>query len=276
LARLPAPRGLVAFISDFGLDDPYVGIVRGVVERLYHGSVRVVDVSHGVRPFSVLDGAYTLYTSYRWFPRGTVFLVVVDPGVGSERRAVAVATRNYYFVGPDNGVLHPAAEEDGIVEVRLLNNPAFHLRPVSHSFHGRDIFAPAAAALAAGVPLEALGDPLEPGSLKRLTLRQPCPGEGEPVEALVVHVDRFGNLALGLEGACLEKLCRDGAVEVETPRGETFEARCLPVFSHAKPGELVLYMNSLGFPELAVNLGSAEERLGATLGGRVRLRPRGG
>ncbi len=246
-----------------------------MVEKLYHGRVRVVDVSHGVRPFSIVDGAYTLYTSYRWFPRGTVFLVVVDPGVGSERRAVAIASRSYYFVGPDNGVLYPAAEEDGIVEARLLNNPAFHLRPVSRSFHGRDIFAPAAAALAAGVPLEALGDPVEPGSLKRLTLRHPCPGEGETVEATVVHVDRFGNLALGLEEDCLEKLCRDGAVEVEAPRGVT-KARCLPVFSHAKPGELVLYMNSLGFPELAVNLGSAEEKLGVTLGGRVRLRPRGG
>ena len=270
MAGLPRASGLIAFISDFGLSDPYVGIVHGVVERLAPG-VRVIDVSHGVRAFNIVDGAYVLYTSYRWFPRGTVFLVVVDPGVGGERKPVALATRNYFFVGPDNGVLYPAAAEDGVLEARVLDNPAFHMKPVSMSFHGRDVFAPAAAALAQGVGIEALGSRIDASALTRLQLRGPC-GPGDRVEALVVHVDRFGNAALGLEPGCRDRLCSSwgGAVRVQGPRG-SIEAKCLPVFSHAELGEAVFYVNSLGFPEVAVNLGSAADALGVEPGDRVVL-----
>jgi len=272
-AGVAAPRGIVAFMTDFGSRDPYVGIIRGLVERLTGGRVRLIDLTHEVDAFSVTAGAYVLYTSYRWFPRGTVFLAVVDPGVGTGRKPVAVKTRNYYFVGPDNGLLYPAAEEDGVEEVRVLDNPALHVHPVSASFHGRDVFAPAAAHLAAGVPFEALGAPYPPERLQRLRLRRPCPPSVEDgVETEVVYVDRFGNAALGLERGCYTSLCRRGRVEVKAG-GAGHAARCLPVFSHAERGELVFYMNSLGFPELAVNLGSAAEQLRLRVGDRVALRP---
>ncbi len=264
---------MIGFITDFGLRDPYVGIVRGVVESLTGGRVRLIDISHDVEAFNVVAGAYVLYTSYRWFPEGTVFLVVVDPGVGTSRRAVALRTRRYFFIGPDNGVLYPAASEDGIQEARVLDNPAFHLKKVSMSFHGRDIFAPAAAMLALGVPFSSLGSPMDPRGLVRLELRKPCPSIPEDgVEARVVYIDRFGNAALGLTESCYKSLCRRGRVEVHGGKNRV-EARCLPVFSHAEKGELVFYMNSLGFPELAVNLGSAASLLGLSTGDRVVVKP---
>ncbi len=269
---MTAPIGVVGFLTDFGSRDPYVGIIRGLVEKLTRGKVKLVDISHDVEPFSVLAGAYVLYTSYRWFPRGTVFLVVVDPGVGTERKPVAIKTKNYYFVGPDNGVLYPAASEDDIIDIRVLDNPAFHVKPVSMSFHGRDIFAPAAAHLALGVPFESLGSRYPSEKLARLTLRQPCGCVEDGVEAQVVYVDRFGNVALGLETSCYKSLCRRGAVRVEAGKRKTI-ARCLPVFSHAERGELVFYINSLGFPELAVNLGNAATELGTNVGDKIVLKP---
>ena len=264
------PSRVVAFLSDFGSRDPYVAIVKAVIEKISAGKVRVIDISHDVPGFSVVAGAYVLYTSYRYFPRGTVFLVVIDPGVGTERRALAVRTSNYYFVGPDNGVLYPAITEDGVVEARVISNEAVFLKPVSKSFHGRDVFGPAAALLALGVPLEALGPRIEPEKLVRLELRKRC--EEETVEAMVVYVDHFGNAALGLDKECLEKLCQRGSIVAET-RGRRYRAKCLPVFSMAEKGELVFYLNSLGFPELAVNLGSAAQLLGIGIGDVVRLYP---
>ena len=269
----PPGRGLVVYMSDFGWRDPYVGIVKGVIESLGAGRIRVVDLTHDIAAFSVVAGAYVLYTSYRYYPPGTVFLAVVDPGVGTERKPVAIETRRYYFVGPDNGLLYPAAAEDGIIRVHVIDNEAVYMKPVSMSFHGRDIFSPAAALLALGVGVEALGSPMKPEELVKLSFRKPCSGTEEEVEAIVVYIDRFGNAALGLERGCLNTLCRWGEVEVVADKGRRTRARCLPVFSHAEPGELVFYVNSLGFPELAVNLGSAAEELGLQVGSQVVLRP---
>ena len=262
------PSGVVAYMSDFGWNDPYAGIVRGIVDKLSGGRVKLIDLTHDIPAFNILAGAYVLYTSYRYFRHGTVFLVVVDPGVGTRRRAVAIVTRHYYFVGPDNGVLYPAAAEDGIEAVYNITNEDIYLKPVSMGFHGRDIFAPAATLLALGVNPLTFGDPIDPDDLVKLTLRGKC-DEGT-VTAKAVYIDHFGNVALGLESTCVDKLCAGGSVQVVAPAG-TFTARCLPVFSHGKPGELVFYLNSLGFPELAVNLGSAAERLAVRVGDEVTL-----
>ncbi len=265
----PRPAGLVVYMSDFGWADPYAGIVRGVIDRVSNGRVKVIDLTHDIPSFDILSGAYVLYTSYRYFRRGAVFLVVVDPGVGTERKPLAIVTRNYFFVGPDNGVLYPAAVEDGIEEVYVISNESVYLKPVSMGFHGRDIFAPAATLLAMGVDPSVLGERVEPDSIVKLRLREGCSDKW--ARARVVYVDHFGNVALGLESMCVENLCAGGSVVVEV-KGSRFEAVCRPVFSRAKPGQLVFYLNSLGFPELAVNLGSAAERLGVRVGDTVELR----
>jgi len=263
---VPRACRLVALLTDYGWEDPYAGIVKGVVEKAGGGEVRVVDITHGVKPFSVLAGAYVLYASYKYFPEGTVFLAVVDPGVGTGRRSVAIKTTRYFFVGPDNGLLHPAASEDGIEEVRILTNRALMLERVSRSFHGRDIFAPVAAFLARGGDFAEVGELVDASSLVELRLKEPCRPLATEVEARVVYVDSFGNAALGLELECLDELCKErGKVLVEAPAGE-FAASCSPVFSLAKPGDLVFYENSAGFPELAVNLGSAAKLLKVDVG----------
>jgi S-adenosylmethionine hydrolase len=265
---LQRPRRLIAFLTDFGWRDPYVGIVKGVIDRLSRGKVRVIDITHDVPSFSIVAGAYVLYTSYKYFPPGTVFLVVVDPGVGTERRAVAIRTERYFFVGPDNGVLYPAAAEDGILEARIVSNETVFLKPVSRSFHGRDVFAPAATLVAMGVDMAALGPRIEPDELAKLSLREEC--RAERVRAKVVYVDHFGNVALGLREECVTSLCARGRVEVRVGE-KLFSAKCLPVFSLAERGELVFYVNSLGFPELAVNLGDASSLLGVGIGDEVEL-----
>ncbi len=265
-------RPLIIFMSDFGVRDPYVGIVHGVVESLSGGTVKVIDLVHELPAFSVLAGAYALYVSYKYFPHGSVFLAVVDPGVGSDRKAIALRTKNYYFVGPNNGVLWPAASEDGIVEARVINNEDLMLKPVSRSFHGRDVFAPAAVHIALGGNFEVLGEAIDVNELERVKLIDYC-GLGESEKTRVVYIDRFGNVALGLRGfECWRRLCRGGVVRV-CSEGRCRVAKCSPVFSVEKKGTLVLYINSFGFLELAVNLGSAREILGVDVGSIVVVEP---
>ena len=246
-----------------------------MVERLSGGAVRVIDVSHEVKSFSVYAGAYTLLASLDYAPSGTVFLVVVDPGVGGPRDPVAIETRRYYLVGPNNGVLWPAAAEDGLVRAVRLDNEAFWLKPTSHTFHGRDIFAPAATMLAMGVDIEALGSPLPPERLQRLELVS-VEERGDALCLKAVYVDKFGNVALSArrrEGVW-ERLCGDGGAVEVCSDGRCIAARCARTFSEVGRGEAALYYNSFGFLEVAVYMGSAADALGVEEGGEVCLRGR--
>ncbi len=268
-------QGLIVFLSDFGIRDPYVGIVHGVIETISKGRVKVFDLTHEIPAFSITAGSYVLYTSYRWFPRDTVFLVVVDPTVGSERKAIAVRTRNYWFVGPDNGVLWETIREDGVVEVRLIENSDLFLKPVSRSFHGRDVFAPVATYIALNQSTETVGRAIGAEELVKHTIIDGCRADSsERYRARVVYVDRFGNVALSFRSSCWQQICgREGRrVRLLGENGRPLgNAVCMPVFSAARPGELVLYANSLGFLELAVNLGSAASVLGLEIGSWVTL-----
>ncbi|MCG0238662.1 MAG: SAM-dependent chlorinase/fluorinase [Firmicutes bacterium] len=238
---------LVALLTDFG-DSEYAGVMRGVLHRTCPG-VTVVDLFHDVQPQAVREGAWILLQGFRYFPEGTVFCCVVDPGVGTDRAAVAVRTRRYQFVGPDNGLLYPAVEADGgaLEVVRLPVPPG-----ASNTFHGRDLFAPAAARLAAGEPLATLGTPA-PG-LKPLHFhRQGREGE-------VVRVDRFGNIITNLPpvpGKTRYRL-RLGGFAAELP--------FYPAYGYAQPGELLVTDGSSGTLEVAVREGSALERLAPLVG----------
>ncbi len=265
------PNGIVAFISDFGPHSPYVGLVHLVVERLGGGRVKLIDVAHNVRSFDIRAGAYVLYAAYRYAPEGTVFLVVVDPGVGSAREPVAVETRRFYLVGPNNGVLWPVIEADGLVKAVVLDNQAVWLKPVSHTFHGRDIFAPAAALLAMGVPIESLGSPLPRERLVESRLKWVEERDGRTC-LRVVYVDDFGNVALSAErgDGVYERVCSSGRAEVCS--GERcLAARCVRSFSEVGKGEPALYYNSFGFIEVAVYMGSAASALGVKEGDEVCL-----
>ncbi len=266
------PCGVIAFLTDFGYRDPYVAAMKGVALSI-NPAAKLVDVSHEVPSFDVDAGAFTLLASYRYFPPGTVFVVVVDPGVGSGRRAIAIATRSYYFVGPDNGVLIPAAEDDGIELVVELSNPEYWRHPVSASFHGRDIFTPAAAWISRGVPLRALGRVVDPTTLVRRGIELRMAVEGGCAKLRVIHIDKFGNVVLSQR---FDELARaiglsTGSRARVVARGREFVARVLRVFSEAGRGELVLYRDSFDFAELAVNLGSARDLLGVERGDEVEV-----
>lgn len=262
---------VITFLTDFGLQDDFVGTCHGVIATIAP-EVRVIDVTHGIRPGHVLQGALVLANTLSYMPAG-VHLAVVDPGVGSSRRALALRDREgRLYVGPDNGLLLPAAERfGGVAEARELASAEYSLQPVSRTFHGRDLFAPAAAHLAAGVALEDLGPPVDPDELVQLDLPQPEVGQNR-IRAVAVVVDRFGNVALNLRREHLEReeLAAGTRVEVLC-HGERFFAVFARTFGDAARGSLILYEDSYGSLALAVSRGSAAELLRVEEGSEIVL-----
>jgi S-adenosylmethionine hydrolase len=262
---------IITFLTDFGLQDDFVGTCHGVIAGIAPDA-RVIDVTHGVRPGHVLQGALALANTLPYMPAG-VHLAVVDPGVGSSRRALALRDREgRLYVGPDNGLLLPAADRfGGVSEAHELANAEYSLQPVSRTFHGRDLFSPAAAHLAAGVTLEKLGPPLDPDELVRLELPQPEVGQNR-IRAVALVVDRFGNIALNLRREQLEHVELAAGTRIELVcRGERFYAVFARTFGDAPRGSLILYEDSYGSLALAVSRGSAAELLRVEEGGEILL-----
>ena len=263
----------IVFISDFGLEDEFVGTCHGVVARVAP-TARVIDLSHGVPPGDVLRGALLLRGCIPYVPDDAVLLGVVDPGVGGTRTPLAVRTSSgRLLVGPDNGLLSLAWKAlGGVAEAVAIDAPDVVLRPTSRTFHGRDVFSPAAARLADGSPPMSLGTPVPPASL--VTVEVPAAAvTDDGVSAIVLSVDRFGNVSLAatrddLRAAGLE---RARAVEVRT--GERV-ARAAPgsTFGDVEPGMLVVLVDSAGWAAIGRNGGSAADLLAAAPGSVVRLR----
>jgi S-adenosyl-L-methionine hydrolase (adenosine-forming) len=261
---------VITFLTDFGLQDDFVGTCHGVIARIAPDA-RVIDVTHGIGPQAVLEGALVLRNTTRFMPAG-VHLAVVDPGVGSERRAVAVATGSgRIFVGPDNGLLMLAADEDGVVAAHELANPAYRLADVSNTFHARDVFSPAAAHLAAGVAIAELGPAVEASDLVRLHVPEPDVGRTQ-ISATVLTVDTFGNVATNVKREHVDALgLADGArVEVRFAL-DRYYAIVARTFADAPPGELILYEDSYGMVTLAISRGDAARLTGAAAGDGLRI-----
>ena len=266
---------LVTFLSDYGVEDDFAGVCRGVIAGIAP-EARVLDVTHGIPRHNVRTAALVLRNALPYMPAG-VHLAVVDPEVGAQRRAIALrcAQEDRLLVGPDNGLLSLAAERfGGAVEAVDVGRSPWRLEPVSATFHGRDIFAPVAARLAAGEALGDAGDPLDPASLERLVLPEPRVEEG----ALVAHalaVDRFGNVTLNIpseqRGPTWLALGRE--VEIET-RGERYLARVAGTFADADPGEVILYEDSYRALAVAINRGDAADTMRLAPDVEVRLSPR--
>jgi len=263
----------ITFLSDYGQADEFAGVCRAVIARIAPEAA-VIDITHGIPRHDVRAGARALAGAVAYAPVG-VHLAVVDPGVGSPRRALAARSADgRIFIGPDNGLLWPALEiSGGIAEAVDASLSSYRLEPVHATFHGRDVFAPIAAHLAEGVALSAVGESLDPEDVIRLEPSVARVEHGRAV-ATVAGVDAFGNVALDLfqEGA--------GAVGLELGRGLRVEAGGVGVaavyahaFADAAAGELILYLDSSAALALAVNRGSAAERLGLAVGDEVVLRP---
>lgn len=261
---------MICFLSDFGLSDDYVGLCKGVISRLAPAA-NVIDLAHELPGFGLEYGAEMLEHATRYMPADAVYLAVIDPGVGTERRALALRVRNgAHLVGPDNGLLLPAADSlGGVEEAVSLTDDRYHVHPVSSTFHGRDIFSPVAASLAAGTPLSEVGERVESGSLVRLELPEAEVVTAEGVQTRILAVDRYGNVRLSatqdVPGFEFGSLLR-----VETPEG-TLKCRYAETFGGSAVGDLLVVPDSHRRLSLSVNQGNAAKALGLKIGQRVRL-----
>jgi len=256
---------LITLLTDFGLADWFVGTMKGVILGI-SPRARIVDITHDIPAGDIRAAAFALAASCRFFQAGTVHVVVVDPGVGSARKAIAVQTAKYTFVGPDNGVLSWALRAEKIKAVRLLENEEYLLRSVSYTFHGRDIFAPVAAHLARGMPLRKFG----PVAKDFVRLPWPAPNRsGRRIQGEVIYIDRFGNAITNIEKkVVLRTQARSCKVQV----GARHLTCPVKMFYQAAPAKTpVAVPGSCGLLEIAVNEGSAQQQLGLRVGMRVVL-----
>ena len=259
-------RPVVALLSDFGTRDHYVGAMKGVILGICPDTT-LVDISHDIPAHDVLTAGLELAATYRYFPAGSVFLVVVDPGVGSERRGIAADTGDYRFVAPDNGVLTAVLNETPPRRVVELTQRRYARPTVSRTFEGRDRFAPAAAWVAKGVQLAALGRPVT----DYRTLDLPVPElAGDRVVGCVLRVDRFGNLVSNIDRKTFDRLAQQGAIQIEVgPRGID---RLVETYADIGEDEVCALFGSTEHLEFAANSASAVERLGVERGAPVVVR----
>ncbi|WP_457638818.1 SAM hydrolase/SAM-dependent halogenase family protein [Persephonella sp.] len=253
---------IVALLTDFGLEDGFVGTVKGVIKSV-NPDADIVDITHGITPFDILEGALVLNASYRYFPEKTVFVCVVDPGVGTERKSVAVETDRYFFVAPDNGILSLTLENEKVRKIVHLNNEKFFLQRDNETFHGRDIFAPVGGYISKGVPLENLGTNID--SIVKIEIPRPVEKD-EYLVGQIIKFDRFGNGITNLQqippfeeiyvnNYKIRKICRN--------------------FLEGEKGQLNLVKGSFGFYEIFVPMGSAEEMFGLKKGDKVKIKLKG-
>jgi len=265
---------IVTLLTDYGRDDDFVGVCHGVIRRI-HPEAQIIDITHGVRSYAVRQGALVLRNTLPFMPVG-VHVGIVDPQVGTERRAVALRTADgRLLVGPDNGLLSLAWERCGGIDLAVdVTRSPHRLEPVSATFHGRDIFAPVAAHLARGAALEDAGDPLDAAELAIVELPEPRVEDGAVV-AHVLVVDRFGNAALdiGHEELAGTGMTLGGTVELEVA-GERYLSTYTQTFADVRPGELIVYEDAYRTLAVAINRGDAAGTLLLRPDAEVRLRPR--
>jgi S-adenosylmethionine hydrolase len=259
------PCGIVTLLTDFGTRDDYVASMKGVILTV-NPDARIVDLTHDVTPQDVMEAALTLGNCYRHFPVGTVHCVVVDPGVGTSRREIVVVTDDYAFVGPDNGVFSRVYAMENRIDVREIANPAFKKREISDTFHGRDIFAPAASHLARGEDPEEIGPLVD--SFAELHPPEPdvwaCSIKGE-----VIHIDGFGNIVTNIHRDLFERVVgsRSFVVEVNGRRVNTLTR----TYEEGEVGKFLALFGSTEMLEISVRGGSAERRVGAGKGDTVTV-----
>jgi S-adenosyl-L-methionine hydrolase (adenosine-forming) len=257
-------RPVIALLTDFGTRDHYAGTMKGVALSICP-DITFVDISHDVPPHDVVAGALELAAAYKYFPAGTIFLVVVDPGVGSTRRGIAADTGDYKFVAPDNGVLTAVFDEHPPKRVVELTERRYARPTVSRTFEGRDRFAPAAAWLAKGIELVALGRPA--GAMHRLDLPLPTL-DGDRIAGQVLRVDRFGNLITNIDRKTFDRLA---GAQLEIQIGGRVVSKVVSAYTDAAPGELCALFGSTDHLEIAANGASAASDLALGRGAPVHV-----
>jgi len=250
-----AANNIITLTTDFGGSDHFVGTMRGVILGVNPAAL-VVDLCNSVNSFDVLDGAMTIAQAYKYFPSDTVHMVVVDPGVGSPRRPLLVTTTRHYFIAPDNGVLSLVMAQEERVSVRHITAEHYFLRPLSNTFHGRDVFAPCAGWMTKGVEPEKFGD--EIADYVRFTLPQPKQVSERVLKGAVLKTDKFGNLITNLTAENAPAVFAADA-QVKITVGQTPVTGIRASYSQGQPGELFGLLNSMGYLEIACNRGAASQ-----------------
>jgi len=256
---------MITLTTDFGTRDSYIAEMKGVILTI-NPEATLIDITHEVEKFNARVGAFILASAARYFPKGTVHLVVVDPGVGTERQAILAQTERGFFVGPDNGVLMLAAQNQGILRIHELANPKFMLPNVSSTFHGRDIFAPAAAYLDSGVKPSEFGPEISNPVMPEFVSVQKNNGSlvGE-----VLNVDAFGNIITNITH---EEMAETKIIKVKLPK-ISLNLTFAKIYAEVEPQEAIALIGSHGFVEIALNQGSAAEKFQAKAGDKVEVSP---
>jgi S-adenosylmethionine hydrolase len=255
---------IITLTTDFGTQDHYVGAMKAVMLSIAP-EARFVDISHEIPPQDIMAGAWVLKNSASLYPSGTVHLVVVDPGVGTDRKPVALKMGDQLYVGPDNGIFSLIAEENEYEAVELTNS-SFWREQASNTFHGRDIFAPAAAHLAAGVPLQELGEPLK----SVVSYRWAIPiSDNDGIQGWVLHIDRFGNLVTNIPASLIEEVIGESGLKIYV--GNSILEKIVPTFGSVPDGEPAAYIGSAGNLEIAINKGNAQQMLSVEKGAQISI-----
>jgi len=263
-----ANRPIVTLTTDFGLNDHFVGTMKGVILNIAPDA-EIVDINHSVQPFDVLDGALTIAQTYSYFPSATIHVVVVDPGVGTARRPILLSTEKYYFVAPDNGVLSLVYSREERIRVRHITMDHYFLQPVSNTFHGRDVFAPVAGWLAKGVDGEKFGEDIS--DFIRFNAPKPKPVDARTFRGVVLKVDRFGNLVTNFTPQDVPVLFQAAPPPFKLVIGKREITQLRSSYSEGSPNELFGILGSMGYLEIVANRASALQLVGSGKGSEVSL-----
>jgi S-adenosyl-L-methionine hydrolase (adenosine-forming) len=268
LGGLVARKPIITLTTDFGLNDHFVGTMKGVILSI-EPEAQIVDISHAVQAYDVLDGALTISQAYSYFPTGTVHMVIVDPGVGTARRPVVVTTERHNFVAPDNGVLSLVYQKEQRIHARHVTAEHYALQPISNTFHGRDLFSPVAAYLAKGVDPEKFGEEIT--DFVRFNAPKPKPVNETTLRGVVLKVDRFGNLITNITPEDVPMLFAEPPAPFKIVIGKREVMEIKTAYAQGAPGEVFGILGSMGFLEIAANRGSAAQVLSIGKGAEVSV-----
>jgi S-adenosylmethionine hydrolase len=255
-------KKIITLLTDFGTRDGCVGAVKGVIKRI-NPEAEIVDVTHDIESYDVLGAAFALNNFHTYFPKGTIHLAVVDPGVGSLRQPILIRTTDFFFVGPDNGIFSFIYQREDLTDVVVVSNKKYFLAELSSTFHARDIFAPVAAYLSLGVETDEFGSPAK--ECMKLMIPEP-ESKGKSLKGEIIHIDRFGNLITNLRADLLKKK-RSAEIVVGKRKTKGISRSYFEI----EEGKLGALAGSSGFLELAVNQGSAQKLLKAKVGERIKI-----
>ena len=262
---------IITLLTDFGTEDEYVGLMKGVILSI-HPRAAIVDITHRINSQDVVQAAYTIYASYRYFPPGSIHLIVVDPGVGTGRALLALEMRKHFFIAPNNGILTRLLDDGDITELVRITNADYFLNPVSRTFHGRDIFAPVGAHIAEGIALSRLGPQMSPHEAVRLDNLQARMLQGGEIVGEIIAVDHFGNLISNVEMRQLAQYRQvDQTARMKIRIGSHVIHGLSETYGNVPTHTALALIGSRGYLEIAVNCGSAARQLNVRRGATVRV-----